>query len=107
MRTQTSPPWIHAVRPSEVTRLHFSEPGHPVHQILERALVREYFDVDTVTLDLALLLQSSEVAVDNFGETILPRHENSLSAGELELGSAKCLLGECHFLWCCADGEEH
>lgn len=52
-------------------------------------------------------MESSEVAVDNFREAILSRNEYSLSAGELELGSAKRLLGVCHFLGCGADGEEH
>ena len=63
-------------------------------------------DTDTVWDDLTLLLESVEVRLDVWGETVLSGEENLLSSWELELGSSEGLLGNWHILWGNSDGKK-
>ena len=75
-------------------------------KLLQGSLGSKDLDTDTITLDLVGLEESLEIRVDNFGESELPGDEDSLSAGELELGTTESLLRKWHLLGGSADGDQ-
>jgi hypothetical protein len=77
----------------------FSESG-------ERSVGSQSLHVDTVTLNLALLLELDEIRVNVLGETVFTRDENLLTAGELELGSTEGLLSMGNVLDLGSDGDK-
>ncbi len=64
-------------------------------------------DVDTVWDDLALLLESVVVRLNQMGETELSGDKDLLTAWELELGSSQGLLGKLDVFWGASDGQEN
>jgi len=75
--------------------------------VQKRSFGVENLDVHTITHDLVFLLQSSEVTVDNFGETVLSGDEDSLAARELELSTTESLLSKWNFVGSGTDGHEN
>jgi len=63
-------------------------------------------DADTIGDDLAFLLESVVVSLDEVGESVLSGDENLLSAGELELGSSQGFLGVLDVLVSASHGQE-
>ena len=66
----------------------------------------ESLHADTVTLDLALLLELDEGRVDVLGEAVFTGDKDLLTAGELELGSSEGLAGVLNILGLCSDGDQ-
>ena len=66
----------------------------------------ESLHADTVTLDLALLLELDEGRVDVLGEAVFTGDKDLLTAGELELGSSEGLAGVVNILGLCSDGDQ-
>ena len=79
---------------------------HPLLEAGKGSVRSEGLHVDTVTLDLAFLLELDEIGVDVRGETVFTGDENLLTAGELELGSTEGLLGMGNVLNLRSDGDE-
>ena len=79
---------------------------HPLLEAGKGSVRSEGLHVDTVTLDLAFLLELDEIRVDVRGETVFTGDENLLTAGELELGSTEGLLGMGNVLNLRSDGDE-
>ena len=64
---------------------------HPLLEAGKGSVRSEGLHVDTVTLDLAFLLELDEIRVDVRGETVFTGDENLLTAGELKLGAPQSL----------------
>ena len=79
---------------------------HPGLEATEGSVRPEGLHVDTVTLDLALLLERDEGRVNVLGEAVFTGDENLLTAGELELGSSEGLLSVVHVLGLGSDGDQ-
>ena len=79
---------------------------HPGLEAGEGSVRPQSLHVDTVTLDLALLLERDEGRVNVLGEAVFTGDENLLTAGELELGSSEGLLGVMNILGLCPDGDQ-
>jgi len=80
--------------------------GAPGGVILDGTVVGHSLDADTVTLDLACLLETLEVGHNVRAETVLAGDEDSLATGELEAGVAESSLGVVHVLGKGADGNK-
>ena len=79
---------------------------HPFLEALERSMGSQGLHADTVTLDLALLLELDELGVDVLGESVFTGDKDLLTAGELELGSTEGLASVGDVLGLCSDGDE-
>lgn len=79
---------------------------HPSLEVLKRSAGFKLFHVDTVTLDLAIVLESDEIRVNVRGESVFTGDENLLSAWELELGTTESLLSVGHVLDLGPDGDQ-
>ena len=79
---------------------------HPFLEAIEGSVRPEGLHVDTVTLDLAFLLESDESRVNVLGEAVFTGDENLLTAGELELGTTEGLLSVGHVLGLSSDGDQ-
>ena len=63
-------------------------------------------NTDTVWNDLALLLESVVVRLDQLGESELSGDEDLLSTWELELGSSERLFGVVDIFWVTSNGKK-
>jgi len=66
----------------------------------------ESLDVHAIALDLTSSLLPSEVGLNDGGETVFTGDEDLLTAGELELGTTKSLLGVGDVVHLGANGDE-
>ena len=78
----------------------------PFLQVLEGSVSPESLDVHAIALDLTSSLLPSEVGVNDGGETVFTGDEDLLTAGELELGTTKSLLGVGDVVHLGANGDE-
>jgi len=81
--------------------------GDPGHEVLERSVVGESLDTNTITLDLADLLESHEFGHGEGGEAVLTGDEHTLATSELEAGAAESLLSEVNVSGLGSDGHKN
>ena len=80
---------------------------NPILEVFEGTALREGLDVDSVSLDLLLLLQLIESGHNVVGESVFTGNEHLLSSWELELGSSEGLLGVLDVMWGNSNGHEN
>jgi len=80
--------------------------ANPRNVVLEWSVDRESLDTDTITLNLALLLETDEVRHNVLGETVSSGKENNLATSKLEAGSVEGFLSVFDKLWLGSNGDE-
>ena len=69
-------------------------------------MVSDGLDTNTIWDDLTLLLESVEIGLNMWGESVFSGDEDLLSSWELELGSSEGLLSVWDILWLHSDGKQ-
>jgi len=70
-------------------RLHISQCGAPLHPVLQRSMIGEIFDSDTIGHQFAFFLQLLVLGALKLGESPFLGDEDLLASGVLELGSTQ------------------
>ena len=80
--------------------------SHPLLQVGKWSVGRQDLDIDTISLDLALLSELVEGGHNVWGESELTGDEDLLATWELELSSSESLLCTFNVFWLGTDGDE-